>query len=225
MKKNIVIILFIAFIFNYASAQKYMSGAGQEAGFNAKYKLTASIDDKTMLLKWSTDAPVIKAVLSVYTPEQLAVRKGTDHTYPFKTPVNSYQFNLNAPAFKDYYAYWLKVYTTDGLWQEYFFRKKEPVILKKEDIKTDDIQEEEGYTLIKTTINCETGKQKVIDALKALEGVFDVKIDIKTGKLLLKYSSDGTPYTEIIDTVLNNGFDADGKKTTKASLNPCKKRN
>ncbi|GEM_PF-2477380 len=224
MKQHILVILFLLAFCNYSTAQQYISGAGQEADFNAKYKLTASIDDKTMVLKWSTNAPIIKAILSTYTAEQLAIRKGTDHSYPFKTPVNNYQFNLNSPAFKGYHAYWLKVYTSDGLWQEYFFKKKENPIIKKEEAKPEDIKEDEGYTIIKTTVNCETGKQKLITALKSLEGVFDVKVDIRSGKLALKYSSDGTPYNEIIETILSTGFDADGKKTTKAALNPCKKR-
>lgn len=221
MKKNILFLLVLLAITGYTKAQVFGAVPGQEAAFNAKYKLTAFIDETTMILKWSTNAPIVKAVLSVYTPEQLGKRKGIDHSYPFKTPIYSYEFNLNAPAFKDYYAYWLKVYTSDGLWQEYFFRKKE---IKKDEPKPKAVTEDEGYTIIKTNINCETGKEKITNALKEMDGVFEVKVDIKTGRLALKYSSDGTPYTTIIETILNNGFDADGQKSTKATLNPCKRK-
>ena len=62
-----------------------------------------------------------------------------------------------------------------------------------------------------------------------MDGVFEVKIDIKTGLLKLNYSSDGTPFNDIIETILDNGFDVldDGehtgvKKSTKPSANPCK---
>jgi len=65
------------------------------------------------------------------------------------------------------------------------------------------------------------GKTKTIASLKALEGVSDVKIDTKTGKLLIKYSSDGTPYLEIISTINENGFIANGQKPLKGKANPC----
>jgi copper chaperone CopZ len=224
MKKIILIHLWLIAISGLTKAQTFSSVPGQEAAFNAKYELSASIDEKTMTLKWSTDAPIVKAILSVYTKEQLAKRKGIDHRYPFRKPVYSYEFNLNAPAYKGFYAYWLKVYTSDGLWQEYFFRKKEATVSKNEAPKVEATTEEEGYTIIKTTVNCEAGKQKITNALKDLDGVFEIKIDTKTGRLALKYSSDGTPYTTIIETILNNGFDADGQKSTKASLNPCKRK-
>lgn len=83
--------------------------------------------------------------------------------------------------------------------------------------------------VIKTNIQCEAGKTKIVKALKGLNGVFEVKIDIKTGLLKLNYSSDGTPFEDIIKTILDNGFDVldDGqdsglKKSTKPSANPCK---
>ena len=83
--------------------------------------------------------------------------------------------------------------------------------------------------VIETNINCEAGKTKIIKVLKGLDGIFEVKIDIKTGLLKLNYSSDGTPFNNIIETLLDNGFDVldDGehtgiKKSTKPSANPCK---
>ncbi len=83
--------------------------------------------------------------------------------------------------------------------------------------------------IIKTNIKCEAGKIKIIKALKELDGVFKVKIDIKTGLLKLNYISDGTSFNEIIDVILDNGFDVtdDGldsgpKRSTKPAANPCK---
>lgn len=213
-----------------AQSVNYGSTPGQEKDFNAKYTLNASIDDDSMLLKFSTDAPVTKAILSVYTPEQLAVRKGTDHTYPFTKPVHSYKFNLNSPAYKGFYAYWLKIYTADGLFQEYYFQKKKTPLTtpKKEKIEVVTISEEKknaaGATVIITNIKCITGKTKVIAALKELDGVSDVKIDIKTGKLTIAYSSDGTPYTTILQTINENGFIANGQKPAKSVANPCASR-
>ncbi len=82
--------------------------------------------------------------------------------------------------------------------------------------------------VIKTNIKCEAGKAKIIKELKKLDGVFEVKIDIKTGLLKLNYSSDGSSFDDIINAILDNGFDVvdDGldsglKKSTKPAANPC----
>jgi hypothetical protein len=50
-----------------------------------------------------------------------------------------------------------------------------------------------------------------------MEGVVDIEIDIKT-----YYSQDGASLIEIMEEINNAGFDADNKKTTKASGNPCR---
>ncbi len=78
-----------------------------------------------------------------------------------------------------------------------------------------------GYTVILTNIKCMVGKKKTIASLKAFEGVSDVKIDTKTGKLLIKYSSDSTPYMKILTTINENGFIANGQKLLKGKANPC----
>jgi hypothetical protein len=57
--------------------------------------------------------------------------------------------------------------------------------------------------------------------LKEQDGVFDVLIDIKTGILNIKYSTDGTPYTTIIDLLNKNGYDADGQSSTEPQNNSC----
>lgn len=227
MKRYILLIAIFFTGLTVFAQNKFSSMAGQEAEFNSKYKLSASIDESTMTLKFTTDAPVTKAILSTYTAEQLSVRKGTDNIYPFKEAVNSYQFNLNAPVYKGYLAYWLKVYTSDGVWQEYFFKRKSttntaPPAIRKP-VATTAATAAAGGTKIKTNIACDAGKNKVITALKEMDGVFNVSVDTKSGILTIDYSSDGTPYTEIISTINKNGFDADGKKAS--AVNPCSSNN
>ena len=78
-----------------------------------------------------------------------------------------------------------------------------------------------GITTIKTNITCALGKTKVTKALIDMDGgVTDINIDIKTGKLTLKYSTDGTTYKAIIEQINEQGFHADGHKTTK-KFNAC----
>ncbi len=79
-------------------------------------------------------------------------------------------------------------------------------------------------TIITTNIKCEAGSKNVSKALLKVDGVFKVVIDIKTGKLSILYSKgdEGPQYEYIIQEINNAGFDADDKKTTKASANPCK---
>jgi copper chaperone CopZ len=74
---------------------------------------------------------------------------------------------------------------------------------------------------IQTTINCAAGKTKIETLLKEQDGVVAATVDIKTGKLLLDYSTDGTPYSEIIRLINETGFDADGKKSSNPGNNPC----
>ncbi|MEO5941796.1 MAG: heavy-metal-associated domain-containing protein [Ferruginibacter sp.] len=217
MKKiTLLTALFITTLVAF-SQQKFSSVPGQEAAFNAKYSLSASIDEQTMILKFITNAPVSKAILSTYTKAQLAVRKGTDNIYPFNTPVKEYQFKLNAPVYKGFFAYWLKIYTSDGLFQEYYFQQKSVPAIKQP--VTDRGQEASG-TKIKTNISCKTGADKTISALKKLDGVFSVSVDIKTGVLTIDYSSDGTPYSGIVEEINNVGFNAD-RSLAKVSKNPC----
>lgn len=83
--------------------------------------------------------------------------------------------------------------------------------------------EQSGTKIIITTnINCQDGKQLVERILSTLDGVFAATVEIRTGKLTLDYSPDGTPYTEIIKTINDAGFDADRKKSTTPENNPCK---
>lgn len=90
-----------------------------------------------------------------------------------------------------------------------------------------------NHPVIKTNIKCEAGKAKMLKVLKDLDGVFEVKINSKTGMLNLHYSDGGTSLKDIVEEINANGFDVlsvyDGdrdselKKTTKPSANLCKK--
>ena len=84
-----------------------------------------------------------------------------------------------------------------------------------------EIPNENGQTIIQTNIKCENGKKSIINLLKKQDGVFKIDINIKNGELSMDYSSDGTPYTEIIKLINDNGFEADGNPA-KTKSNICK---
>ena len=77
-------------------------------------------------------------------------------------------------------------------------------------------------TIIITNINCTAGKEIVEKILKSQDGVQSVQVDIKTGKLSLAYSSDGTPYSKIIKLINEAGFNADRSISQVPDANPCK---
>lgn len=79
---------------------------------------------------------------------------------------------------------------------------------------------EGSETVIQTNITCAAGKKKTEAALKKQDGVFEVAVDIANGELTIRYSSDGTSYTTLIEIINKLGFEADGKKGT--GSNPCK---
>ncbi len=218
-----------------AQTAEYSSFGGNEKAFNDKYKLTAIMNEAGKKLDVKTTAPITKIILSVYSQQEMAVRKGTDHTQTFTKWPGTFTYDLNSAPYKDKFAYWLKVYTTDGLFTEYIYqkRKKETTIAKpaeeiikpvpgENDEAGEEIKTNDGGTVIKTTISCKAGSEKVEAALREHEGVFDIKINISTGKLTIYYSSDGTPFKTILQTIRDNGFDANGLKSTKPATNPCK---
>lgn len=235
MKKIIFLPLF-AILALLASAQpKYSATGGIETAYKDKYKFTAKLDEKTNTLSFETDAPVTVAILETYTPEELSVRKGKGYTNTYTKKVNKYSYDLKKTLLKDKYAYWIKVSIgQNGVpLGEYYFQKKatqmQPAPTQTEEPGSgtnsgEEIKNSAGATVIKTNIKCTAGKTKVISALKELDGVTYVKIDIATGKLTITYSSDGTPYTTILSTINENGFEANNQKTTNASANPCKKK-
>jgi copper chaperone CopZ len=79
---------------------------------------------------------------------------------------------------------------------------------------------EGSETIIQTNITCAAGKKKTEAALKKQDGVFEAAVDIANGELTIRYSSDGTSYTTLIEIINKLGFEADGKKGT--GSNPCK---
>jgi copper chaperone CopZ len=83
---------------------------------------------------------------------------------------------------------------------------------------------EGAQTVIQTNILCESGKKKVEALLKKQDGVFEVKTNISNGELAIRYSSDGTSYTTLLQLINEQGFEADGNKpAASAPSNPCKK--
>ena len=230
MKKMSLLCLTSMLVLHVLAQDKYSSTGGIETPYKDKYKFTAKLDEKTNTLSFETDAAVTVVTLETYTPEELAVRKGKEYTNTYAKVGTKYSYDLKKPLLKDQYAYWIKVSIgNNGIpLAEYFFKKTTQAItptVTEEPANTDpgeEIKNAAGATVIKTNIKCAAGKTKVITALKELDGVTDVKIDITTGKLTITYSSDGTPYTTILSTINENGFDVNGQKTTNASANSCK---
>jgi copper chaperone CopZ len=229
MKKIFFSLLGTLLILSTFAQSKYSGVGGIETPYKGKYTFTVKMDEKLKKLIVETNAPVTVMTLETYTPEELVLRKGIEYTNTYTKIGNKYSYDLKSPLLKNKEAYWVKVSIgNNGIpLGEYYFKKKTvsvasapveetPAIANGEEIKN-----AAGATVIKTNIKCAAGKTKVINALKEMEGVTDVKIDIVTGKLTITYSSDGTPYTTILSTINENGFDANGQKTTNATANPC----
>ena len=79
----------------------------------------------------------------------------------------------------------------------------------------------EDNNTIKTNATCTLGQERIIKELKKLDGVFDVKIDNK-GTITLDYSSDGTPYNELVKKVTECGFTANGIEPKNGDKDLCK---
>lgn len=74
---------------------------------------------------------------------------------------------------------------------------------------------------ITTNATCQLGQERITRELKQLEGVFEVKFDTK-GTITLDYSSDGTPYDDIVKKVTECGFTANGIEPKNGDKNLCK---
>ena len=107
----------------HETSSAFFGGVDVEKVFRDKYSFDAWISPDG-ILHFETNAKMSEAKMQVFTPAQLAVRKGVMHTYPFTTPVSSYQFNLNAPAFAGNLGYWIYITTTDGLTAEAYFQRR-----------------------------------------------------------------------------------------------------
>lgn len=241
MKKTKLFALLILMASITFAQTKYSTTPDIQPEYKDKFTFSAKLDEKTNVLSFETNAPVSVVTLETYTPAELAVRKGKQYLNTYVKKGQVYSYNLKNPLLKNKYAYWLKVsWGENGApLGEYFFRLRKtetptvnttPIpVEKNEELVAAESNDDATHPVIKTNIKCEAGKIKITTALKKMDGVFDVKIDVKTGTLKLHYSSDGTPLNDIIDVILNNGFDVldDGehtgiKKSTKPSANPCK---
>lgn len=211
---------------------KYSSVGGIETPYKGTYTFTCKLDEQTKTLSFVTNAPVTVVRLETYTEAELLTRTPKEYTNTYTKTGNKYSYDLKKPLLKDKHAYWLKVSIgNNGIpLAEYFFKKTtataaiEPAD-ESATVSDEEIKNADGATVIKTNIKCTAGKTKVVNALKEMEGVFDVKVDIATGKLTIKYSSDGTPYMTILSTINENGFDANGQQSTAPASNPCKTKN
>ncbi len=230
MRKTLLLPLAILLFLSSFAQPQYSAVGGIETPYKGKYTFSVKLDEKINKLIVETNAPVTVMTLETYTPEDLAVRKGKEYTNTYVKTGNKYSYDLKKPLLKDKDAYWVKVSIgNNGIpLGEYYFKKKTtpaattPVEETPPVIDGEEVKNAAGATVIKTNIKCAAGKTKIIAALKELEGVTDVRIDMATGKLTINYSSDGTPYTTILSTINENGFDANGQKTTNAAINPCK---
>jgi copper chaperone CopZ len=55
---------------------------------------------------------------------------------------------------------------------------------------------------IRTNATCKAGQDRITNELKKLDGVFEVKFSTD-GTITLDYSSDGTPYNDIVEKLPN----------------------
>lgn len=79
----------------------------------------------------------------------------------------------------------------------------------------------EGDNTIKTNATCKAGQERITTELKKLDGVFDVKF-ATDGTITLDYSSDGTPYNDIVAKITECGFTANGIAPENGDKNLCK---
>ncbi|HUM53478.1 MAG TPA: hypothetical protein PK431_16790 [Chitinophagales bacterium] len=74
---------------------------------------------------------------------------------------------------------------------------------------------------IKTNATCKAGQDRIITELKKMDGVFDVKF-ATDGTITLDYSSDGTPFSDIVEKITECGFTANGIAPKNGDKNLCK---
>lgn len=223
MKKSILPIVLILLVLS-ASGQQYSSVGGLETLFKGKHRFTAVLDERKKTLSFQTDAEVSVITLETYTAEERIARKGQEYTDKFYTKNGTtYTFDLTRPELRDKYAYWLKVSTgRNGVpLAEYYFQKRTDTQNNPEE-SSEEQKNAAGETIIRTNATCTEGKTKLLAALKALDGVQKVTIDPR-GTVNISYSSDGTPYKDLLSTINENGFNANNQKTNNPAANPCTK--
>ncbi len=221
---------FLFFLVSLASfgQSKYSIIGGVETPYKNQYTFQIRFDEVNKKLIFETNAPVTVVTLDVYTPEEYLVRKGKEYTNTHTKSGNTYSYDLKNALLKDKEVYWLKVSIgNNGVpFAEYLFKKKvtatEPVRNNSNE-NNEEVKDATGATVIRTNATCVDGKTKLMASLKALDGVQDVKIDPR-GTVIIKYSSDGTPYSGLLATINENGFNAGSKKSASPDKNPCLKK-
>ena len=74
---------------------------------------------------------------------------------------------------------------------------------------------------IRTNATCKAGQDRITNELKKLDGVFDIKF-AADGTITLNYSSDGTPYNDLVQKITECGFTANGIAPKNGDKNLCK---
>ena len=107
----------------HKTSAAFFGGVDASEELKDKYSFDVWISED-QVLHIETKAHITEAKLQVFTPEQLAVRKGLMHKYSFSTPVSNYEIDLNAGAFPGKLGYWLYVTTAEGLRAEAYFQRR-----------------------------------------------------------------------------------------------------
>jgi len=81
----------------------------------------------------------------------------------------------------------------------------------------------EDNNIIKTNATCKAGQDRITTELKKLDGVFDVKF-AADGTITLDYSSDGTPYNDLVQKVTECGFTANEIAPKNGDKDLCKNK-
>ena len=79
----------------------------------------------------------------------------------------------------------------------------------------------ESNNTIKTNATYKDAQERITTELKKLDGVFDVKFSTD-GTITLDYSSDGTPYNDLVAKIIECGFTANGITPENGDKNLCK---
>ena len=204
---------------------KYSMIGGVETPYKNQYTFQIRLDEVNKKLIFETNAPVTVVTLDVYTPEEYLIRKGKEYTNTHVKSGNTYSYDLNNALLKDKEAYWLKVSIgNNGVpLAEYLFKKRATATEPVRNENNEEVKDATGATVIQTNATCTDGKTKLMASLKALDGVRDVKIDPR-GTVKIIYSNDGTPYSELLATINENGFSAGSQKSNSPDKNPCIKK-
>ncbi len=204
---------------------KYSMIGGVETPYKNQYTFQIRLDEVNKKLIFETNAPVTVVTLDVYTPEEYLIRKGKEYTNTHVKSGNTYSYDLNNALLKDKEAYWLKVSIgNNGVpLAEYLFKKRATATEPVRNENNEEVKDATGATVIQTNATCTDGKTILMASLKALDGVRDVKIDPR-GTVKIIYSNDGTPYSELLATINENGFSAGSQKSNSPDKNPCIKK-